>query len=225
MKDNFELQKKYGAEQVFVLPYTETAEIPDGYTPIKSIIKELDMSKGSFVLRCDAEGNPALQQIIPCAVIRDMDGNVFVSKRIDGDDRLKGKLSVTFGGHINPCDAVKCHISSKDDIAITGLRRELGEETTLYDDKKFKKQDILPEMASINEKGYVRQLDSTTPEHIGIIYEVCISKKVKRILKIRETDTLEGIWMTTADLIREIERFEGWSQLIIAEVILEEEKK
>ena len=37
-------------------------------------------------------------------------------------------------------------------------------------------------------------------------------------VKVLETDRLDGSWMSLKDLIFNVERFESWAQLIIAEI-------
>lgn len=207
MRENrLALQRKYGAEQVFALSYVDTAHIPDGFYCETDEL--LDVSKGKFVLRCDAEGVITFQQVIPCAVITDGAGNFFVSKRINGDDRLIGKLSITFGGHINPCDDKE---PRHEHIITHGLERELTEETNIAD----------TQVVAHEKMGYIRQLDSTTAEHIGVVYITTIDKQQKQKMEIKESDTLEGVWMNKHQLFQNYEKFEGWAKLIIAHLLNE----
>lgn len=205
--DKEELSKKYGTEQVFVVPYFFTQEIPDKYTEINESDKkekELDISQGKYIYRYDAEGQNALQQIIPCCVILDEKRNVFVTKRKKGDSRLQGNLSVIFGGHINPCDGYKNPIENC-------LKRELSEELTIEN---------IPEKFLIYEKkAYIRDLSSSTNDHLGILYVFNLPKGYKKKLMIKENDTLEGKWFNSDELKKRYFEFESWGKIIISEII------
>lgn len=194
------LKEKYGDEQVLVLPYTACEDIPDHYHPLgKSTIVKRANDQGKFILRADAEGNVSMLQIIPYALIRDTEGRYFISKRIKGDERLQGSLSIGFGGHINPVD--------KPFPVWNGLTRELHEELDFSS---------IVQPCSISAIGTVRDVTSSTPDHIGIVYEVTVDSSDADELKIRETDILSGEWMTMQQLIQNYSRFESWAQLIIA---------
>lgn len=194
------LREKYGDEQVLVLPYTQCENIPDHYTAVKNgkFVGKVNRM-GRFVLRAEAEGNVSVLQIIPYAVVRDTKGRYFISRRIKGDERLQGSLSIGFGGHINPID--------KPDPVNNGMLRELNEELDFSGIK---------EGYATCLRGTVRDMTSSTPDHIGIVYEVVVEEDDADKLKIRETDTLAGEWMTTRQLIQNFSRFESWAQLIIA---------
>ena len=69
------LKNKYGNEQVFVIPYMLTTDIPDLFTAGNISNKNLRTfeGKGHFVFRCDAEYNNSVQQIIPYIAVLSAD--------------------------------------------------------------------------------------------------------------------------------------------------------
>lgn len=205
-----ELDEKYGSEQVLVVPFGNTTIIPDEFKHIssykngvKDILSMLNYRK--FMLRSMAEENPIFQQIIPYAFFQ-KDDKFFVTKRLGGESRLTGLISMGIGGHINPCDNKNI---GNDAILREGLHRELNEETTIL---KFKHK--------IELFGTVRDLTSSTPDHIGIVYKVNILDKRIKNLAVKEKENLEGMWVTKQDMIRDYESYESWAQLIISYLIL-----
>ena len=95
---------------------------------------------------------------------------------------------------------------------MNGMRREENEETNIN------------EVAiDVHEPyGTVRDLKSSTPDHVGIVYLHYVYDAAN--LDVREKDTLEPLWMTKEELIKNYEKFESWAQLIIADMVLKKEK-
>lgn len=206
--DRKALIKKYGNEQVFVVPFSSTQKIPDKFSIFKDNL--LDMRSGRYIHRYCAEGNVSMQQIIPCIVIYDENNNYLTTKRLAGDERLRDKLSIIIGGHMNPVDGY-----GSESIQ-NCLLRELGEETNLLDicnETPLSIKEIAKTIA------YIRDLKSTTPDHVGIVYFLKISNNTKKKLKIKETDTLKAQWMTPDELGDNYISFESWGQMIIAEIL------
>ena len=197
-----QLREKYGNEQVYVVPYADTIDIPDGFHPEKVNLARLEKG-GKFIYRYDAEYNEAFCQLIPYIVLINKGRDkIYVARRKAGDERLTNTLSF-FGGHINPCDG-------KDLSVINGAAKRELEEETEYTPLKETKFDIV---------GTVREKTSPTKEHLGVVYVVNV-----RSAKIRETDTLEGVWMTYEKLIRNYSKFEGWAKKIIDRIFIERKK-
>ena len=205
-----ELKEKYGNERVYVVPFPQTGIIDDGFTAWnkkqtpKSVFCAV-LPYGKFIERADAEGNIGVVQAIPYVLVSNTKGEYFVSQRLKGDKRLEGKMSLGFGGHVNPCDDNRSGVQS---MMLNSLNRELNEELVL---------DNIPKTAiKIIEHGTVRDLKSTTPDHFGLVYNMVIDADECGKVSIRETDTLAGIWMTRKDLLRNFNKFESWAQLILA---------
>lgn len=189
------LKNKYGNEQVFVIPYMLTTDIPDLFTAGNISNNNLCTfeGKGHFVFRCDAEYNNSVQQIIPyIAVLSDDLKRIYVSERIAGEERLQKKLSF-FGGHINPCDS-----AAGNSLVLNAAERELKEEVALNN-----RTVLMP-------VGTVRDMASSTPDHIGLVFST-----TAKSAKIKEVEGMNGRWMTFDQVITDYTKFEGWARYII----------
>lgn len=193
--DKQKLKEKYGNEKVLVVPFENVAHIKDGFTPKEhsSDLWSLYDSIGEFVYRYDAEGEPSIQQIIPYILIINEEHNkIFATKRISGDSRLIGKLSIACGGHIDSCDQGK-------EILFKAAVRELYEEVSGEYSSPLK---II---------GTVRDLKSNTNDHLGIVIIAFADGEIE----VKEKDTLEGKWLSLNDLIDNYENLETWSKYIV----------
>ena len=203
-----ELELKYGAEDVFVVPYAQTAIINDLFMPWdaktspKLIYNDI-LPYGRFIRRADAEEDMSYEQIIPYVLVKSESNEYYVTKRIDGEQRLKNKLSLGFGGHINSCDDKHYGVQK---MVYNCMNRELSEEAKM------------PRFYKTYEIGTVRDLNSSTPDHIGIVFCAEVAEKDMKKVKVLETDKLKGSWMSLKDLVFNFESFESWAQLIIAEI-------
>lgn len=205
-----ELKEKYGDEEVFAVPYQHTQDIPDGFQKFKGkaqdAIRKL-MVRGKFLLRAAIEEDMSFQQVIPYVLICNDDASkFFVTLRIAGEKRLLGSLSLGIGGHLNPCD--KGFMGDGFATLMNGMRREENEETNIS------------EVAiDVHEPyGTVRDLKSSTPDHVGIVYLHYVYDAAN--LDVKEKDSLEPLWMTKEELVKNYEKFESWAQLIIADLVL-----
>lgn len=195
------LKTQYGEEQVFVVPYNYTINIPNGFNVLDTRAKDLIRSyesTGIFMKRYDAEYNTSVQQIIPYTLIFSQykSDKIYVAKRLAGDNRLIDTYSLGFGGHINPEDKPHCITNA----AI----RELNEEV----DIKYPTRKVKPKLV-----GTARDLVSETKEHLGFIFAVKASG-----VKIREKDKLKGKWLDIFELVDKYYFFESWSRFIIDEL-------
>lgn len=190
------LKKKYKDEKVFIVPINIVENIPDKFTKLKhdnNIWTKYD-NLGKYIYRYDAEHNPVFQQLIPYLLIANEDESKFyVSKRIGGDHRLKDKLSLGFGGHINECDGT-------NKVVLKALTREMNEEL-----------DIDP-ISNAIFIGSIRDIDSSTNDHLGLVF---IIKSQEDNISIKETDKLIGQWMTKEEMFKSYSLFEGWSKYIL----------
>lgn len=192
-----QLKEKYGEEKVFVVPFEKLEFIKDGFTEVEhnSEIWGMFDNLGKFVYRYDAEGESAMQQIIPYILILNEDGTkVFATKRIAGDSRLANKVSIACGGHIDSSDGNR-------EVLFRAAVRELLEEVEV--DASFS--------SPLQIFGYVRDLNSTTNDHTGVAIIVRASGDVQ----VKEKDKLVGEWMSLDDLVNEYEKLENWSKYII----------
>lgn len=163
-------------------------------------------------------------------------GRVFaVYSRSGGSDaRLKGSWSIGFGGHVEVEDLAHHYdvfsdevangsISSFESILASG-RRELFEEVNLL--LKGKDGESAPLYGSAQEPpifpiGYLSDLNVDTPDHVGnthlcMLGFVDVPPEVE-IEMGEDTQTFIG-WMTTDELRDNLDQFEPWSRLVIADM-------
>lgn len=161
-----------------------------------------------FIDREIAEKSPEYKQIIPYVFIT-TDNKVFVYARLkkSGEQRLHGKWSIGFGGHINPDD--KYFYSSWKYVYNAALKRELNEELNAVAETGYKVEAIRNIRGLLyddsNEVGKV---------HFGIVHQLKVLPDSK--VEIKEKDKLEEVgWMTIQELKNNIDKFENWSQICI----------
>lgn len=207
------LVKKYPTEMVYVIPFDSVKKIPDKFTPYENHdwVKDVQFrwwdTAGKFIFRYDAEENPVFQQIIPYILVCNEEKNkFFVTKRIAGEERLKGSLALGCGGHINPCDA------EEEMILFNAALRELNEELNV------------PSVIEKNDFeviGTVRSVTSATNDHLGVVMTIAIDEDQ---VSVKETDNLEGVWMDLSELVANYEKFESWARFIIDYLYTENKK-
>lgn len=189
-----QLKRKYGNEQVLVIPTQDVQSVDSGFVPL--IDKDTESriwSSQHFVYRYDAEYNFAITQIIPYVIVTNAQENkLYVAERISGEERLRKTFQLGCGGHINPCDFCQDTIGA-------AAEREMNEELIITVDEN-----------GLKRFGIVRDLDSSTKEHLGIVYLVHSDD-----VNIREKNTLRGQWMDMSSLVLNYERFESWARFII----------
>ena len=147
--------------------------------------------EGRFMLRSEAEEEPAHKQVIPYLILRDADRWFLMRRtRAGGDVRLHDRWSIGVGGHLNPGDR---------DVA-GGLRREWAEELVAGFEPDFTPVGLLN--------------DDTTAVgsvHIGMVF---IADAAGRPVSIRETDKLSGSFATTSEVAAVRDVMETWSRLV-----------
>lgn len=157
-------------------------------------------------LERNAERNEMYKQPIPYCVVR-RNGEVFAYRRLSkgGESRLHDKLSIGVGGHMNPYDgtfAQMLHIN---------LLRELDEELHITaPDRSEGAEPSLNIIGMINDDA-----DDVGKVHIGILAIIDFPEDFA--IEVRETDQLEGIWMTEEDLRNpdNYAKMESWSKIVI----------
>ena len=187
------LQKKYGDEQVYVVPFNQVAGVPDKFADPLTFCS-YKFYEGSFILRSDAEYNPAMIQLIPYIIVTNKaHDKLYVTKRIAGEERLRDSMALGCGGHINPCDSGR-------DIIMNAAFREMNEELNIH----------LTKDTELQQVGTVRDLSSETNEHLGIVILA-----TARTVSVKEKENLKGAWMTYEDLVINYSCFESWAKHIL----------
>lgn len=152
-------------------------------------------SESIVVNRDEAEGNPFYQQLVSYTLIFNPDKKkVFLGQRLSGENRLVNSYCLGFGGHVNDFDIDP---SFKNNVFEITAERELREELNI------KKKNL-----NLNLLGFCRDLNSSTPDHIGAIYLLIAAS-----ITVKEKNTLSGKWVSYEDLISNYyHRLDSWSR-------------
>ena len=181
-------------ERVLVVP--RAALVPgDGWLGIRrgdmDQALEVVSRQGFFMRRVDAEVDATHKQVIPYLVLRDGERWFLMRRtRAGGDARLHDRWSIGVGGHLNPGDV---------DVP-GGLQREWNEELVAEFEPAYAPVGLLN--------------DDTTAVgsvHVGLVY---VADAGGRPVAIRETDKLEGAFVSTAEVAAVREGLETWSRLV-----------
>jgi predicted NUDIX family phosphoesterase len=150
-----------------------------------------------FLKRKDAESNPAYKQLIPYALLQCGD-KYFVYRRgkLLAEKRLHGNYSLGIGGHISVTDPTLFGTTYED-----GLKREINEE--VYLDSPYTQRIVALLNDDSNEVGKV---------HFAIVHVLSLEKPSVRP---KEKSINETKFLGIADLQKDIEKFENWSQICI----------
>ncbi|MEH7099527.1 hypothetical protein [Bacillus velezensis] len=154
------------------------------------------------IRRGDAEEDPRFKQPIPYVVIR-RDDEVFVYERLagGGESRLHNKLSLGFGGHMNPMEGA----ASFSEVLKQNTDRELAEELYIREEDK---QNIVA-LGLINDDE-----NDVGKVHIGILSALQLASAAQ--VEVKEKDQIAGRWMKLSELKEEnvYQRLEAWSQFV-----------
>jgi predicted NUDIX family phosphoesterase len=149
-----------------------------------------------YLPRSEAERDRSMKQVIPYVVVRDGRRILLMRRtRAGGDARLHDRFTIGVGGHVGPADG---------GIA-GGLRREWEEELVAAFEPGFRLVGLLND--DTTEVGSV---------HVGIVYEV---EAGGRAVEIRETDKLNGSFVSLHDANAVRDRMESWSALVLDDLL------
>ncbi len=199
-------------EFVFVVPRTELFPdcTPHGLRTFGQDFTQGEFeaklaSNGFFVERAWAERTPAVKQIIPYSVVTRR-GEILLLRRTKrgGEIRLHDKYSVGVGGHVNPVDFPPEEGSAPRRNPVPhATARELREELHLEGSVELIPVGILND--DTNPVGAV---------HLGLVQILAVDGTCE----VRETDQLEGRWVSLAalrELLAAGANFETWSSMLI----------
>lgn len=152
-------------------------------------------------LERNAELNTAFKQPIPYIIVKKGE-KMFVTERLagSGEGRLKGKLSMGLGGHMNEKDTSL----SMEELIRINTERELEEEVYLEGEGAVRIIGLLNDDS--DPTGYV---------HIGVLGFLELEET--QDMTIKETDVLAGYWYTLEELSNpEIyDRLENWGKIVV----------
>lgn len=168
---------------------------------VNRLILENMASTYSVMRRGDAEEDENYKQPIPYAALT-RGNELFVYKRLGGggETRLHDSLSIGVGGHCNQTNHDTFEATLKEN-----LDRELEEEL-------FIESDIMHHSTI----GLINDDENDVGRvHIGLL--TLIELDIDSTVTVRETDQLEGQWMTLDELSKQenYNRLEAWSQYIV----------
>ena len=195
-----DLQKKYGGERVLCIPTEALEPFAQGSDPILYDTDQVLLclkEYGSYQLRWQVELDSSWKQVIPYVVMETAE-RIMAAKRLKGDPRLVGGYTVGMGGHINPEDG--------EDPIETCIRRELEEETTFS-----WKQDL--DGYQIHPVSFVNVRNEVSLMHICIPVRLQVLDHER--IQIRETEKLQGVWMSKTELDILYGKLEGWSEIAL----------
>lgn len=153
---------------------------------------------GRFLPRPAVEDDPAEKQIIPYGLLTCGD-HVFVMRRssVGGDRRLREKVSIGVGGHVNPGDQGGDSLAAAVEKA---LFRELREELRVAAPFRVEVAGIVNDDS--NAVGRV---------HFGIVYRVEVESPA---VEVREKESLRGGFVSSREVVQYLEAMETWSRLL-----------
>jgi len=169
--------------------------------------KIFGQSNPRFILRSQAEVDPAYKQLIPY-VIMTYDGKYlsYVRGRRAGEARLVGNRSIGIGGHINPADDMPLFNADFFEAYLAAVEREVAEEVTVETSHTDRVVALLNDES--NEVGSV---------HLGIVhYWILDAPRVNK----REQMITQMAFMTVAELQEVRDSMETWSELCLTGLLL-----
>lgn len=182
---------------------TVRRELVEEYIPEAGItaeaadrIVDIIINDHEFLPRDRAEEDPSHKQIIPYVVLCRGD-KVFATRRLKkgGESRLHGLISLGVGGHINPeADG------DGGDVLYRGMNREIEEEVYITKKSRPVPRGIIND--DTNAVGSV---------HLGLFFTMEVDGEVS----VRETEKLEGFWISRSELRDRAPEMETWSQLVV----------
>lgn len=199
-----------------VVPRSCLPDVADGQVRVLAVPPNIFLLPYEIADRVGPEScetNPQLQQIIPYIVLRNEHGQLFVYSRGKGgaEDRLKAKLSIGLGGHVDSLP------SSSDELLSAWLtaeaHRELEEEVGyITDEPLFFCGLILDRLKVTEDDGsvYVGQV------HAGLLAIVEVAKT--DVTKLEDGIIENGEWMSLEQLAQADihSRLEPWSQAALS---------
>lgn len=201
-----ELKAKYGDTKIMVVPADFVlSHISKGFTRLSRAATIGNVRMSHFrvllnqnlrpMLRAEAECDPSFKQPICYVIVKDKKGNVFTTRRKQGDARLTGLHSIGTGGHVD-----------ENENLYDAMYRELREEIGVEEDNVF----------SYKFTGYILDESSQVNSvHLGLYIEMLIDDPAK--VAVRETEKLDGFWLTPKEVIalNEKNQLESWSKIYV----------
>ena len=170
------------------------------FEPQKYLDAFLSRGNNFFLLRPEAENDPAYKQIIPYALIA-FENKIayYVRGKKAGEQRLVAKGSIGIGGHMNETDE---SLFALDEAAYrVGVEREVNEEIKI--DSPFEDRIVALLNDDTTEVGRV---------HLGIVH---VFKLAEPKIEKREAMITGLTFLRKEELLARREMMESWSQICL----------
>ena len=164
------------------------------------------------------ETDPTYRQIIPyiCLAKTGENGETlfypYVRTKVSGEERLKGNVSIGFGGHIDLADVA--HEDSIINLLETvgaAAARELEEEVDLSGGGEESSVDLFDNGLLIDDSNEVGKV------HIGVVLTAMIPKEINPSSKEEALELLEP--MTARQLLDSGLPVENWTKIVLESVV------
>lgn len=180
-------------EQVYVI---DKNKIIDN---IGNILNLKDKEIGYFYDRDKAEIDETKLQLIPYCLVTDGERILsYYRTKHTGEERLRGNLSLGFGGHINPIDA-----EGNGSLILNCAKRELEEELGLTETIMITPITWIYDNSNAVGRVHfgIAMVCLVTPEALSSCYNNC--KSIDLVEKPAE------------EIISNIDKYEGWSKIFL----------
>lgn len=196
------MNQKYKDEYVLVFPTSLLLDIGS----FQGLNFNLDTYLGAiekehkFLRRVEVEKDPDFKQLIPYVILHH-EGLIFSYRRgaLLSEKRLLHNYSIGIGGHISVNDPNLFTTTYEE-----GMRREVQEE--VYIDSKYVSSSVALLNDDSNEVGKV---------HFGVIHVFNLEGQA---IRKKEKSINEPTFLSIAELNKEIEKYENWSQICIKNI-------
>ena len=190
-----------GVEQVLVIPtelFHEVGHFQGVCGEVGPYLDRLfDPAQISYRPRDEMELDPRFKQLIPYCLFRHGDQLFqYTRGKLQGEGRLRGKKSVGVGGHICSDDQ-----AGGQSVYREALERELAEEVRIETGFRERLVGLLND--DLTEVGRV---------HLGIVHLFEVEEPK---VWAREESMLDAGFVPIEALLRELDGFETWSQLVL----------
>lgn len=170
---------------------------------------------GFYIERAYAEKTESYKQIIPGFVIRDGTNFLIYQRQAKhSEQRLAGKWTCVFGGHIDPNDSIgNININLESTPVVltqhigNALYREMMEETGID----------LNDVCSIDIMGYIYDhRDAVGRVHFGILFEIVVPITQELSNQINSKDEVSQVKIVTIEEAKQLvldNKLEGWGEI------------
>lgn len=190
------------------------SKIDGDYVPFQDDeFRSLYAEHGRFMDRREAEKNNRVKQFVTFTLVHNQ-SKLLVYRRgkfTSTSERLKGQLSIGFGGHVNNKDFTL--FSSGGDALLQNAARELREE--LFLDDFYENHEEAKERANI--LGYINVDDSPDAEH-HIAVLVAFNHKSPELPTKGELSINQLSWLDLTRRLNDVSDFDLWSGMILENI-------